>query len=304
MNESIPYRCPNAGTDGGDHVMRRAIDLAKVTFERDADANPFIRYREMLFAWHLARAVGKSDDEYVANARRLNDAVGDADGKRFAETPLIESATLCTAMGLPAGVRLFAKDETGNVAGSHKGRHLMGLGLSLAFAERAMLPWATALGGGEWRYAIASCGNAALAAAVVARALERALDVFMPVNANPFVVKRLGDLGLCASRAGDNARQAFHSSRWWCARECVCAGVFRGARDGDYCEGAANFCGANEGGVPARAGVRRGGGARSPSVSRGWGRGDRRSIALRGGASRGVHVAVGGGTEERRARDS
>jgi threonine synthase len=70
----------------------------------------------------------------------------------------------------------------------------MGLGLSLAFAEQAKLPWA-ANAEGEWRYAIASCGNAALAAAVVARAVERSLDVFIPTNASPVVVKRLEELG-------------------------------------------------------------------------------------------------------------
>ena len=43
--------------------------------------------------------------------------------------------------------------------------------------------------------AIASCGNAALAAAVVARAGERELRVFVPVDADQVVVARLEELG-------------------------------------------------------------------------------------------------------------
>ena len=43
--------------------------------------------------------------------------------------------------------------------------------------------------------AIASCGNAALAAAVVAAAGERRLRVFVPVDADPGIVERLADLG-------------------------------------------------------------------------------------------------------------
>jgi threonine synthase len=43
--------------------------------------------------------------------------------------------------------------------------------------------------------AIASCGNAALAAAVVARAAGRRLEVFVPPDAEPAIVDRLGRLG-------------------------------------------------------------------------------------------------------------
>src|SRR3972149_6370553 len=43
--------------------------------------------------------------------------------------------------------------------------------------------------------AIASCGNAALAAAVVARAADRRLQVFIPTVADPKVVARLRRLG-------------------------------------------------------------------------------------------------------------
>jgi threonine synthase len=82
------------------------------------------------------------------------------------------------------------KNETGNVAGSHKGRHLFGLLVHLEVVERIGLAGA----GDRPSLAIASCGNAALAAAVVARAGDRRLQVFVPTDADPVVVTRLKEL--------------------------------------------------------------------------------------------------------------
>jgi threonine synthase len=88
---------------------------------------------------------------------------------------------LGAALGLPAA--LWVKDDTGNVGGSHKARHLFGTMLHLAVEDEA---------GGE--LAIASCGNAALAAAVVAKAARRSLQVFVPTWADRAVVKSLKEL--------------------------------------------------------------------------------------------------------------
>lgn len=146
--------------------------------------NPFIRYRTTLDSYRAAAARGWSDAEFVALVERLDAAVAAIDGHGFAMTPLRKEPGLARAVGLPGG-RLWVKDETGNVGGSHKGRHLFGLMLHLAVvpSERA----------GE--LAIASCGNAAVAAAVVARAVDRPLRVFIPVDAVPSVVRRLTELG-------------------------------------------------------------------------------------------------------------
>jgi threonine synthase len=97
---------------------------------------------------------------------------------------------------------VWVKDETGNVSGSHKGRHLMGVLIHLTVMERAGLTDPAARPG----LAIASCGNAALAAAVVARAGGWRLTVFIPPDADPAVVARLRGLGaelvICAREPG------------------------------------------------------------------------------------------------------
>jgi cysteine synthase len=88
---------------------------------------------------------------------------------------------------------VWVKDETANVAGSHKARHLAGVVLHLLAAERL---GAAPLGGpARPPLAIASCGNAALAAATLARGVAWPLEVFVPPWADPAIVARLGDLG-------------------------------------------------------------------------------------------------------------
>jgi threonine dehydratase len=69
--------------------------------------------------------------------------------------------------------------------------------------------------GGE--LAIASCGNAALAAAVVAHAVERPLRVFIPTDAPVGVVNELGRLGAqvteCPRTPGVPGDPAYHAFR-------------------------------------------------------------------------------------------
>ena len=66
-------------------------------------------------------------------------------------------------LGMAAG-GVWVKDETGNVSGSHKARHLMGIMLWIHVVERLGATAPSAAAGP--RLAIASCGNAALAAAI------------------------------------------------------------------------------------------------------------------------------------------
>ena len=187
----LPFRCLNADGDGRDHVLARpgppSIGSAAIL----GDSNPFVRYRALSFSWELAQAHGLADADYVTVVHDLDRAVALVDGHGFTITPYRASPKLATVLGL-AEDGLWIKDETGNVSGSHKARHLFGLALHLAVAERAGL-----IGAAEAAcpLAIASCGNAALAAAVVARAGRRALRVFVPVWAEASVIARLTELG-------------------------------------------------------------------------------------------------------------
>ncbi|HYO44159.1 MAG TPA: pyridoxal-phosphate dependent enzyme [Candidatus Limnocylindrales bacterium] len=201
-------RCPNRHPgDDIDHVMARGIDLARLDAPVDPDPNPFVRYRSLFHAYHVARAAGWADARYVDLVRELDDAVAGVDGRGFRVTPLLRVPALARAAGLAPAGTAWVKDETGNVAGSHKARHLFGILLELRVAE--------ALGEADPAapLAIASCGNAALAAAVVARAAGRDLRVFVPEAADPVVLAHLHELGVgvvtCPRRPGETGDPSY-----------------------------------------------------------------------------------------------
>jgi threonine synthase len=161
--------------------------------------NPFVRYRERLDSHAAALAGGMSDDQFVDLVEKLDAAVAAVDGHGFVITPTLAMPELASAAGLD-GVELMVKIEVDNVGGSHKARHLMGVAIQMLVDE--------ALGaapGGP--LAIASCGNAALGASVIARALDRPLQVFVPTWADPPVIDRLtalgADLRVCARQPGE-----------------------------------------------------------------------------------------------------
>ena len=209
--EAYPFRCPHAGAGDVDHVLVRVLDPDRVRFPEGGvgTRSPFVHYRGLLHSHHRAIAGGVADDEVVEIVTRLDDAVSTVAGDGFRATPFGRNDVLSDRLGFSAAGGVWVKDETGNVSGSHKGRHLMGVLLHLEVAERLGL----ADPGARPDLAIASCGNAALAAAVVARAADRVLRVFVPVDADPVVLQQLHELGAdvvtCAREHGATGDPAY-----------------------------------------------------------------------------------------------
>lgn len=200
-----PFRCPNAGTDDMDHVVTRQLRSAYRAATADDDANPFVRHRALFTAWHIARTNGMTDAAYVGLVRALDEKIAAVDGHGFRITPFARAQELGERLDL----EIWIKDETHNVSGSHKGRHLMGILLYLAVVEQGEKP----------PLAIASCGNAALAAAVLARAVNRTLKVFVPPHAEAAVLEQLHVLGAeiipcprVAGPVGDPCVHGFHDA--------------------------------------------------------------------------------------------
>jgi threonine synthase len=190
-DDPYPFRCPSAAAgDDVDHVLRRELDLGGAVFPVGAEPNPYIRFRDLLHAYRVARAHGISDASFVALVRDLDERVAAVDGRGFVVTPFSRSAELSDALGFSEAGGVWVKDETGNVSGSHKARHLFGALLWLEVAELAGFADPEA----RPQLAIASCGNAALAAAVVARAGGRVLEVFVPPDADAVVLDQLETL--------------------------------------------------------------------------------------------------------------
>jgi len=217
-DDPYPFRCPNARPgDDIDHVLRRRLDVSAVDFPQGVDAtagaNPYLRYRRLAHAYQLARAGGMGDEEYCELVARLDGEIARVDGRGFVRTPFARADALSDRLGFASDGGVWVKNETGNVSGSHKARHLFGLLVLLEVMERLGRADAAL----RRHLAIASCGNAALAAAVVAAAGHRVLDVFVPVDADRAVVERLEHLDaritVCPREPGVPGDPTYHRLR-------------------------------------------------------------------------------------------
>jgi len=213
--EAHPFACPNAAAgDDVDHVLVRRLDPEVVAFPDAPEGNPYLAFSELLSPLHRARAAGLGEAELRGLIEAIDEAVAEADGHGFRFTPCSAAPELARALGAPE-IELWTKDETGNVGASHKARHLMGVMIHLRLAERLGLVDAAAP---RPVLAIASCGNAALAAAIVARATRWPLRVFVPTDADPQVLERLTALGAEVSACprdgepGDPCYRAFRAA--------------------------------------------------------------------------------------------
>ncbi len=197
----FPWRCPNVTASDPYHVLHLVDDGASES-QLD-DPNPFVRYGPRLAWWAFARAHGMSDERCADLTRSV------AEG--FVVTPFARSAALSDALS----AEVWVKDETTNVAGSHKARHLVGILLHLRAAEELGLL------AERPRLAIASCGNAALAAATLAARVDWPIDVYVPTWMDDAFGKRLDALGATTHRCerrhddppGDPAMLRFREAR-------------------------------------------------------------------------------------------
>lgn len=210
----LAFACPAAQPgDDVDHVLVRRLGPAAAATPGDPAApNPYYRWRRRFHAYHRARALGWSDARYHRFVDQLNSRLTLVDVHPFLVTPFARADALSDALGFSATGGVWVKDETGNVSGSHKARHLMGTLIELLVEEARL---GLAPDAPRPPLAIASCGNAALAAAVVARAAERRLDVFIPTDADPVVVERLRALGanlaVCEREPGVPGDPTYHA---------------------------------------------------------------------------------------------
>ena len=207
-----PFVCPRATPADRHHVLHPLV--TGTAPERLDDANPFVAYGPRMAWWAFAAANGMTESALVALASEV--AAG------FVVTPMHRHVLdLPDAAGVDTPTPVWIKDETGNVGGSHKGRHLVGIMLHLRAAELLGL----APSAGRAPLAIASCGNAAIAAATIARSMAWPLQVYVPEWASPDVLTLLESLDagitvcprLASDPPGDPAVLRF--------REAVAGGV-------------------------------------------------------------------------------
>lgn len=226
LTDPAPFRCPRAGSgDDLDHVVVAPPfdpdEIRAIQDIRTDESHPFLRYADFLGPYRMARNAGVSFGVYREIVEDVDRRVAKVAGTGFRVTPLRRHETIERALmerfGLEEGLtaEVWAKDETANVGGSHKGRHLMAIVIHLRLAQH--LGW---IGSDPPpRLAVASCGSAAFAAALLARAVNWPLEVFVPDHADSQVLEKIRELGAqvtpCARTAtteGDPCVAAFRQA--------------------------------------------------------------------------------------------
>jgi threonine synthase len=186
------FSCPGS-SPLEEHTLRRVLPSGSEVSEgirsswAGGSKRTFDVLRHTLSAYRLL-----GHDRY----QRLLDGVTEQllrmEDRDFSVTPLTEVPDLASAIGRTG--RLWVKDETGNVTGSHKGRHLMA---TLLYLEALRELKGESL---KKVLAIYSCGNAALGASAVARAGGYELHAFVPEDVDPTVAAMLMERGALVER--------------------------------------------------------------------------------------------------------
>ena len=187
-NELPIYGCKNRYTDKDiSHILEKYISPMAIPFIKEnigeiiklnkGSQNPFIAYKNIFFSYYLSKYL-KVDFNNVID--EINNNLKSINGFGFSETPLLQPYKLQDFCKLVTDddIDIHIKNETGNVSGSHKSRHLMGNIIYFDVLYRGKIFK------DKPKLAIYSCGNAAMAAAIVAKAANYELNTYIPPNVN------------------------------------------------------------------------------------------------------------------------
>lgn len=203
------FSCSNLG-DGKYHFLGREFEKPVDNSGLQLPAkpfNPFLLFRRFFAVDSLARERG-AKDAYEDAVHAIDENLERFAGTGFRGTPTKNEAELARALGFGSGT-IYAKNETRNVTGSHKARHLMGTMIYLDVLHRIGL-----MNGQKPNLAIYSCGNAALGAAAVAKAAGYKLHVFVPPDVNKNVKSQLEQyeavVHICERKTGEQGDPCYN----------------------------------------------------------------------------------------------
>ncbi len=177
--KKVVNSCKHRGEGDCNHILEydplNANNSIDIKF--DEKVSPYIIFKDFFYSYKIAQTIGVNFDDVVLE---INKKLNLIDEPEFKVTPI----KIIKNYGEGDG-KLIIKNETINVSGSHKARHIMGNVLYFEVLRHAgVLKEKPSL-------AIYSCGNAALGAAAVAKAAGYKLSVFIPVGVNQNIIRRL-----------------------------------------------------------------------------------------------------------------
>jgi threonine synthase len=215
--------CINRGQDDANHILEKHLPsgfrfkISKIIAKRTDDSTPYKLFKRYFYSYYLAEYLEIDFDKIVDDINKNLTLIGEP---KFLFTPLLEIDNVPGISGTTV-----IKNETGNVSGSHKARHLMGNILYIEVLHRAGMIK------DKPKLAVYSCGNAALAAAAIAKAANYDIDVFIPVGVNPHVIDKLNfyeaniiECPRISGETGDPCYNKFHDALVAGATPFSCSG--------------------------------------------------------------------------------
>ena len=214
----FPWRCPNSTTDDRHHVLTIVNGGPSAAGRSSGESSLLAHDHDLAWAAY-ADANGLDRAARVELVEQTDAAVRRVAGTGFVPTPFARSDELSDHLGFDTDGGVWVKDETGGVAGSQKARHLVTILLHLLAAERighlADRP----------RLAIASCGNAALAASTLAAAVDWPIDVYVPTWMSDGFGSELDRLGATVHRCERRPNDPPGDPAMFRFRDAVAAGA-------------------------------------------------------------------------------
>ncbi len=193
-NGQLLFACPGS-KKGGQHILQKKLNHPVPIH---GETNPYLRFREFFFSYHAAKYL---DVDYNQTVLEIDSRFKKLFGKGLSVTPLTKYQPSSRLSG-----SLWVKDETDQLTGSHKIRHVVGSLIYQAIHKNTIK---------DKKLSIYSCGNAALAAAAAAKAGGRAIEVFLPDHVHPLIEKSLASLGastvICPRRAGETGDPSYNA---------------------------------------------------------------------------------------------
>ena len=216
LDEKKPvYNCENLGVGNVNHILEK--ELNNFNYQPRSDGtnfnkpkpcvpgyNPYLVFKEFYFSYYLAEFHNINYDGIVNS---INDGLMKIGEPAFAFTELRELNFDHNAKKISG----YLKNETENVGGSHKARHLMG---NIIYLEVLRL---AGIIKEKPELAIYSCGNAAMGAAAIAKAAGYKLKVFIPEGVNSKVIEFLNNydayIVVCPRIEGESGDPCYNNFR-------------------------------------------------------------------------------------------
>ena len=146
------------------------------------DTNPYIIYKIFFFSYYLSQYLKIDFDKIIHN---IDENLKIINRNTFIKTKIVSYDLNQIDINVKKNIKIFIKNETNNISGSHKSRHLMGNIIYFDILYKSNIYTS------KPKLGIYSCGNAAMAASIIAKSAKYQLNAYIPTNVSQDTIEYL-----------------------------------------------------------------------------------------------------------------